>query len=84
MTFLTILGVTEVLSSFRLVLEGKRGKDIPESLRLEFLQKFPSNDFALSDPEDNTSGSLNRRGIADLLLLRTSLAICQMFQEQSF
>ena len=74
MTFLTILGVTEVLSSFRLVLEGKTGKDIPESLRLEFLQKFPSNDFALSDAEDNTSGSLNRRGIA----------ICQMFQEQSF
>ena len=26
MTFLTILGVTEILSSFRLALEGKTGK----------------------------------------------------------
>ena len=30
MTFLTILGVREILCSFRLVLEGQRGKDIPE------------------------------------------------------
>ena len=29
MTFLTILGVTETLCSFRLVLEGKAGKEIP-------------------------------------------------------
>ena len=27
--FLTILGVTEILCSFRLVLEGKTGKEIP-------------------------------------------------------
>ena len=31
MTFLTIKGVTEILCSFRLVLEGKTGKEIPES-----------------------------------------------------
>ena len=31
MTFLTILGVTEILCSFRLVLEGKTGEEIPES-----------------------------------------------------
>ena len=31
-----------------------------------------------SDPEDNTSGSLNRGGIADLSLLRTLLEICQV------
>ena len=30
MTFLTILGVTEILCSFRLVLERKTGKEIPE------------------------------------------------------
>ena len=36
MTFLTILGVTEILCSFRLVLEGKTGKEIPESSRLKF------------------------------------------------
>ena len=86
MTFLTILGVTEILRSFRLVLEGKTGKEIPESSRLEFLEKFSANNFALSDAEDNTSGSepLNRRGMADLPLLRTLLAICQKSREPSF
>ena len=60
MTFLTILGVMEILSSFRLVLEGKTGKEMPESLRLEFLEKFLGNNFALSDAKDNTTGPLNR------------------------
>ena len=75
MTFLTILGVRELLWSFKLVLEGKLGKEIPESSRLEFREKFSANNFALSDAEDNTSGTWNRRGIADLPLLRTLLAI---------
>ena len=51
-----ILGVTEILCSFRLVLEGKTGKEIPESSRLE---KFLVNNFALLDAEDSTSGPLN-------------------------
>ena len=62
MTFLTILGVTEICS-LRLVLEGKT---------------------SLSDAEDNTSGSLNKGGIADLPLLRRLLAICQKSRESSF
>ena len=62
MTFLTILGVMEILCSFRLVLEGKTGKEIPESSRFEFL----ANNFALSDAEDNTSGPLNKGGISNL------------------
>ena len=74
-TFLTILLVTEILYSFRLVLEGKMGKEIPESSGLEFLEKFLANNFPLSDPEDNTSKLLNRGGIADVPLLRTLLAI---------
>ena len=65
----------EILCSFRLVLEGKTGKEIPESSRLEFLEKSLANNFALSDAEDNTPGPLNRGGIADLPLLRTLLAI---------
>ena len=77
MTFLTTLRVMEILCSFWLVLEGKIGKEIPESLRLEFLEKFLANNFALLDAEGNTSGPLNRGGIADLPLLRTLLAICQ-------
>ena len=66
-----------LLCSFRLVLEGKTGKEMPESSRSEFLEKFLANTFTLSEAEDNTSGSLNRRGIADLPLFRTLLAICQ-------
>ena len=75
MTFLTILGVMETLCSFRLLLEGKIDKEIRESSRLELLEKFLANNLALSDAEDNTSGPLNRGGIADLPLLRTLLAI---------
>ena len=77
MTFLTILGVREILCSFKLVLEGKTGKEIPESSRLESLEKFSANNFALSDAEDNTCGPLSRGGIADLPLLRSLLAIQQ-------
>ena len=71
MTFSNILGVMEILCSFRLVLEGKTGKEIPESSKFGFVEKFLANNFALSDAEDNTSGPLNRGGIANLPLLRT-------------
>ena len=84
MTILTILGVTEILCSFRLVMEVKTGKEIADSLKLEFLEKFSANNFALSDAEDNTSRPLNRGGIADLSLLRTLLAIRQKSREPSF
>ena len=77
MTFLMILGVTDIFCSFRLVLDEKTGKEIPESSRFEFLERFSANNFALSDAEDNTSGPFNRGGITDLPLLRTLLAICQ-------
>ena len=62
MTFLTILRVTEIICSFRLV------------LKKFFVKVF--NNVALSDAEDKSSGPLNRGGIADLPLLRTLLAIC--------
>ena len=38
MTFLTILGFTEILCSFILALDRKTGKVIPESSRVEFLE----------------------------------------------
>ena len=44
----------EILCSFRLVLEGKTGKEIPESSRLEFLGKISASNFALLDAGDNT------------------------------
>ena len=85
MTFLAILGVTEIFCSFRLVLEGKTGKEIRVTAKrkrtltakLEFLEKVLANNFALSDAEDNTSQPLNRESMADLPLLRTLLANCQ-------
>ena len=40
MTLLVILGVMEILYSFKLVLEGKTAKEIPESSKLEFLETF--------------------------------------------
>ena len=80
-TFLTILGVKEICS-FRLVLEGKIDKEIPDSSRLEFLEKVLANSLALSDPEDSTSGLLNKEGKVDLLLLRTLLAIYQNRESQ--
>ena len=83
-TFLTILRVIEILCSFRLVLEGKTGKQIPQSSRLKFLEKFLANNFSLSEAEDHTSGPLNRGDIADLPSLGTLLTICQKSQEPSF
>ena len=49
MTFLTILGFTEMLCSFRLVLHGRTGREILELSRLEFLEKFSGNNFASTD-----------------------------------
>ena len=43
--FVVILGVNEVLCSFRLVLEEKIDKVIPESSRSELLEKFLANNL---------------------------------------
>ena len=80
MTFLTILGVTEISCSFRLLLEGKTGKEICESSRLEFSGKFSASKFALSDAEDN-SGPLNKGGIADLPLLKETQTFKAYYNE---
>ena len=48
-----------MLCSFRLVLEGKTGKETLESSGLDFLEKFLADNFALSDTDYNTSGLLN-------------------------
>ena len=55
MTFITVLEVIEILCSFRLVPEGKTGKEIPKSSRLEVLEKFLANNFALSEAEKTLS-----------------------------
>ena len=83
MTFLIFLGVTKILCSFKLVLEVKTEKEIPESSILEFLEKFSENNFALSDAEDSTSRPLNRGGIVDLPLPATLLVISKNSREPS-
>ena len=58
-------------------ISSRTGKEMPESLRLEFIEKFSGNNFALSDVQDNTSGPLRREGTEDSPSLRTLLAIRQ-------
>ena len=73
------------LGSYRSIMQFQiTDKEIPESSRLEFSEKFSENTFASSDAEDNTSGPLNRGGLADLTLLRTLSAIRQKSREPSF
>ena len=54
LTFLANLGVTGILCIFRVVLKRKASKETPGSSRLEFLEKFSANKFAVSDTECNT------------------------------
>ena len=47
------------LGSYRnMILERKTGKEILKSSRLVFLETFLTNNFALLDSGDNTSGPL--------------------------
>ena len=72
------------IMQFKISYRRETGKEILESWRLEFLKKFLTNNFAWSGAEDNTSGLLNRGGMADLPSLRTLLAICQKSREPIF
>ena len=73
--FLTILGIKEILCSFRLVLEGKKGKEIPKSPRLEFIENFLANNFALSDTEENTS----EQAVEDRRYSRYTCVVCNNY-----
>ena len=75
MTFLTNLGLWEILCNSRLVLEEKAVKDSPEPSRLEFFKMLFWNNFTLSGAEDSTFRQLKRGGITNLALMRTLLAI---------
>ena len=86
-TILTILGVTEILCSFILVLEGKTGKKMSESSILKFLEKVFRKQFCFIRCTSLlviASGLFDRGGIVDLLLFRRLLAICQRSREPSF
>lgn len=65
------LGITRILSSVRLILDEKAGKEIHESARSRFSKTISTKKFPLSDAPSNTSGPINRKKIADLFLLTT-------------
>ena len=56
MIFVTILRVTEILYTFKLVPVKKTGKEIPESTRLEFLDKFSATILPYQMQNINTLG----------------------------
>ena len=62
--------------------ENNRKRDTV--FKIKVLRKVFSNNFALSDAEDNTSGLSNRGRMPDLTLFRTLLAIHQKSQEPNF
>ena len=66
-----------ILCSFRLFLERKASKRIPDSWRLEFLENLWAKNFALTNTEGCTTESLIRGNITDLSLLRMLLAIAK-------
>ena len=60
---------------FQICSRRETGKEIPESSRLEFLEKFSAKNFTLSDEKDSTSSLLSIGGTPDLPLLTTLLVI---------
>ena len=76
-TFLTNFGVLEILCSFGLVVAEKEAKEIPESSRLVFFEKFLSNNLLY---QMQRTGLLNGGGIADLPLLRSLYTILRESQ----
>ena len=77
MTFSTNQRVTGILCSLRFYLAGIAGKEMAESSRFNFLERLSAITFNLSVAKGNTSGSLNKEGVADLHLLTTLLSLCQ-------
>ena len=84
MTILRNLGVTEKLYSFGLVLKRKTSKEIPKLSRLDFLDKFSTNNFSLLEAEVNTSEPLINGGMVDLPLMKTLLEVRLKSREFSF
>ena len=70
------------MRNFGIVLGEEAGTEIVELSRLFLSVNFMRIIFL--HIEDNTSVSLNRRGITDLPLLRILLTVCQKSQESSF
>ena len=69
---------------FRISCRREKGKEIPNSSRLEFLKKILVNNFALSDAKNNTSWEPSLWEVMDSvgLLAYASLAVSRTFLQQ--
>ena len=65
-----------MLSDFRLVPEGREGKEL--SLTFKFSEKVSANNIALLNPKDLSSLPFNGGGIGELNKLRTLFFISQI------
>ena len=87
MTFLTILGVTEILCSFRLVLEVKTGKEIPESSRemmfVEFLEKCFQQTILLYQMQKTTT-PVRVRQLAYVVCRICHIYVCRILSHTYF
>ena len=68
--FLSNSGVALAKCSLQFVLEGKPGKETPQSWRLEFSEKISVNIFSLPEAEDDTYGPSNRDSEVNLNLTK--------------
>ena len=75
--FLANTRLTTILCSFRLFLEGKSGKQVPELSRWSSLKWFQKKDLPYQMINTEPQVTLKRGGMADLPLLRT----LQLFTE---
>ena len=62
----TYLGVTRILYSFRLILEGRAEEEGPDSSILEFWERISANNRILSATKDGTSRTIYIGDMADL------------------
>ena len=78
-TFFTLLGVLEILHSYKSFVKMDVGRKLPEASRFNISKKIYANRFALSDTHNKISGLLNMKDTAELLSLRTLLLSCRNF-----
>ena len=74
MTFSNVLGVTKILCSFRLVLEAKTGKELPEIMatsRLWFLKAFTKQFYFIRSRRQHLQ--------ADLLLVQMKKVVSMKY-----
>ena len=68
------MGVTENIMQFQISSRRENRQRDNRVIKIKFKEKFSANNFALSDAEDNTSGPLNRGGIADITFVENTIS----------